>query len=254
MTTANNSITSRNDAYRHYGESTPFSRLNVGCGATPTPGWKNVDNSVVVLLGRVPLLLGLLRRLRLFGPERAQLVAAVDAGEVRWGHALRLAEDDGSVEILYSSHMLEHLDRAEARAFLAEALRALAPGGTLRLVVPDLALLIRRYVETGDSNEFLEATHLVATRPKSLLAKLRWLLVGDRHHAWMYDETSLVKLLEESGFHNITPLPAGQTHIADPGDLDLRERETESLYVEARAPTRVGSSAHVPSDVRRDRG
>ncbi|CAA9217761.1 MAG: hypothetical protein AVDCRST_MAG93-305, partial [uncultured Chloroflexia bacterium] len=58
---------------------------------------------------------------------------------------MRLHYEDGTVDILYSSHMLEHLDRDSARRFLHEAYRVLKPGGAIRIVVPDFALLIDRY-------------------------------------------------------------------------------------------------------------
>ena len=62
-------------------------------------------------------------------------------------------------------------------------------------------------------------------------------LVDDRRqHRWMYDGASLAKLLQDKGFVDVTVLPAGKTGIADPGELNLREREDESAYVEARRP------------------
>ena len=60
--------------------------------------------------------------------------------------------------------------------------------------------------------------------------------MGARNHAWMYDGKSLTKLLEKHGFREVTLLPAGQTTIPDPGELDLREREEETVYIEARKP------------------
>jgi hypothetical protein len=54
----------------------------------------------------------------------------------------------------------------------------------------------------------------------------------------MYDGASLARLLVGEGFEDPVRLRPGETTIADPGALDLREREEESLYLEARAPTR----------------
>jgi hypothetical protein len=51
----------------------------------------------------------------------------------------------------------------------------------------------------------------------------------------MYAASSLIRLLERHGFGDARELPAGQTTIPDPGPLDLREREEESVYVEAEA-------------------
>jgi hypothetical protein len=66
------------------------------------------------------------------------------------------------------------------------------------------------------------------------LQKLRWLFVADRsHHRCMYDANSLAWLLARAGFSHVVVQPAGSTMIPNPGDLNLREREDESLYVEA---------------------
>ena len=50
----------------------------------------------------------------------------------------------------------------------------------------------------------------------------------------MYDGPSLLRLLTESGFSGARVVAAGETSIESPGPLDLREREDESVYVEAR--------------------
>jgi predicted SAM-dependent methyltransferase len=59
------------------------------------------------------------------------------------GNALDLSRfDDGSFAELYASHVLEHFDyKDELFAALAEWHRVLAPGGVLRLSVPDLDIL-----------------------------------------------------------------------------------------------------------------
>lgn len=51
--------------------------------------------------------------------------------------AFPLDYPDGSVAEVYASHVLEHLSRADAQAAVAEWKRVLAPGGRLRIAVPD---------------------------------------------------------------------------------------------------------------------
>ncbi len=52
----------------------------------------------------------------------------------------------------------------------------------------------------------------------------------------MYDGESLARLLREAGFADVAVEPPGVTRIVDPGGLDLKEREAESVYVEAARP------------------
>jgi predicted SAM-dependent methyltransferase len=141
--------------------------------------------------------------------------------------------------------MVEHLDRCGARAFLAEVRRILRPGGVVRIAVPDIARLVQDYVATGDADGFIAATRMGLTRPTGLMAWMKWVLVGPRHHLWMYDGDSLAKLLREAGFANVAIMPPGRTNIADPGDLDLQERVSQSVYVEAFQPINGRSAGAV---------
>lgn len=203
-------------------------RVNVGCGASPTEGWTNFDNSLTVRLAAIPVARWLLR------PSSFRALAI--SGAVRFANADRLPLEDASVEVVYSSHMIEHLDRGEARAFLAECRRVLLPGGILRLAVPDLRLIVDGYLTVGDADEMIARTILGRTRPTGLRGKARALVVGDREHHWMYDGPSLVRLVTAAGFDSAVIVPAGETTIPDAGPLDLKERADESVYVESRQP------------------
>jgi SAM-dependent methyltransferase len=55
------------------------------------------------------------------------------------------AFSDGSVDLVYSSHCLEHFGYRHRRAVLSEWVRVLKPGGVLRLGVPDFAVIARSY-------------------------------------------------------------------------------------------------------------
>jgi hypothetical protein len=158
-------------------------------------------------------------------------------GSVRFANAAaRIPCATGSVMAVYSSHMIEHLDRSEARAFLAEVRRVLHPGGVVRIAAPDLSTIVRDYVTSGDADRFVAGIHMGLARPAGVRGWAKWTVVGPRHHLWMYDGGSLARLLRESGFADVTVMPPGSTRITRPGQLDLREREAESVYVEAVRP------------------
>ena len=225
-------------------------RLNVGCGPTPTEGWINYDNSWSVRLARRPALVRVLARAGLITDAQRHLCEVARREGIRFGTAEAIDHTDGSVDVVYSSHMLEHLDRATAQQFLAEARRVLKPGGMIRIAVPDLGMLVDRYNADGDADRLVEASLLASEAPKTLVAKLRFLVLGSRHHAWMYDARSLMAALERAGFESARTLDPGTTTIEDPGALDLAERADESIYVEARRP--AGSDARQAGAARAD--
>ncbi len=135
--------------------------------------------------------------------------------------------------------MIEHLDRYEMDHFLKEAMRVLQPGGTIRLVFPDIQHYVQKYLQNRDADEFVAGTLMTQSRPRTLAERLHMLFVGARHHLWMYDGESLSRLLTHHGFVNASPLPAGQTKMADCGALDLSERSENSGYVEAEKPVLI---------------
>ena len=202
-------------------------RVNVGCGASPTAGWENLDNSLSVRLAWVPVI-G--RRLPSYLPQIAR------ENNIRYGKCDRLPWETGSVEVLYSSHMVEHLEKAEARVFLSEARRVLQPGGYLRLAVPDLNQYAKDYLASGDADEFVERTLLTRDRVRGVKGWVRFAIVGERGHLWMYDGPSLASMVKEAGFVDPVVLKPGETTIPEPGSLNLFERGDDSIYVEARQP------------------
>jgi predicted SAM-dependent methyltransferase len=135
----------------------------------------------------------------------AQFIRFARDNEIKYANATkRIPLDSGTAHIVYSSHMLEHLDRQ-----VAEAMRVVRPGGVLRLAVPDIRKLVQNYIATGDADEFIASTWMCAPRPRSLTESLRLLVLGPRHHNWMYDDTSLSKFLLSQGFVN--PLSASMS-------------------------------------------
>jgi SAM-dependent methyltransferase len=207
-------------------------RVNVGCGMTPTPGWLNLDNSPTIRLAARPWL-NAVGKFLLSAPQRQYLEFCRSSG-IAWADAsTRLPLADDSCDVVYSCHMLEHLDLEEAETFLSEAHRVLRTGGILRIAVPDLRKHVDRYIESRDADRFIRETHLGRAKPRGLRNRLASVLIGDRSHHWMYDGPSLSSLLERNGFRAATVLAPGETTIPDPGPLDLRERADESVYVEA---------------------
>jgi predicted SAM-dependent methyltransferase len=133
---------------------------------------------------------------------------------------------DGTFAALYGSHVLEHLDyKGELQAGLREWHRVLAPGGTLYVSVPDLAVLARLVLADGLT---LEQRFMV----------VRMIFGGhvDAHdyHQMGFDLELLAAFLREAGFVAIE-------RVADLGVFDDTSRVVYagvpiSLNVIARKP------------------
>ncbi len=214
-----------------------MSRLNVGCGQSPTAGWKNYDNSWSVRLAKKPIVARILGKLGILKQWQKDFITVAKQSEIHWADVTRrLPEPDRSVEVLYSSHMLEHLDQDQVATFLKEARRVLVSGGIIRLALPNIRYHVDNYLHDNDADNFIEKTLLACPPRKTSLDKLKHFLVGDRHHLWMYDGDSLCKLLLAAGFQSPQVMESGTTTIRDPGPLNLRERAPESVFVEAVNP------------------
>ena len=99
----------------------------------------------------------------------------------------RLPFRDSSVDYLYSSHLLEHLEREEAVLLMAESRRILKPGGAFRIVVPDLAYFIGLY-ERGSRDQAVAG--IFASGVPGPLGR----------HRYMYDEAGLSALARDVGY------------------------------------------------------
>jgi predicted SAM-dependent methyltransferase len=104
-------------------------KLNIGCGASPVPGWVNVDNSMSLYLAKHSIIDYLLRKMGLLNAQQIKLIDFFKQNDVLYSKATHLPIKENSVSIVYSSHMMEHLDRQDAFIFLHEAMRVLIYGG-----------------------------------------------------------------------------------------------------------------------------
>jgi predicted SAM-dependent methyltransferase len=136
---------------------------------------------------------------------------------------------DASLDYAYTSHFLEHLPLQLARQLMREVFRVLRPGGVARIVVPDLAL---------GSRQYLDALERDPNDPNAAPAFLNWLQLGRTSvrdpHCWMYDAPSMGAMLKEIGFANVTVCQYRTGRVPDCEVLD--NRPDESLYIEAEKP------------------
>jgi len=135
-----------------------------------------------------------------------------------------------TAKAVYASHILEHLSYNDCMVALNNTFGILEPEGTFRLVVPDLEARAKQYlsaVSDSDSeaaNNFCKSTLLgQIDRPHSLIGKIRSAL-GNSHHLWMWDERSMKRALDETGFVNIRRCCIGDAKDRAFEDVEVRSR------------------------------
>jgi len=154
-----------------------------------------------------------------------------------WNGRRGIPYESDSVAVVYASHLLEHLYRDDALALLRDALRALRPEGVCRVIVPDVAAIVRWYLEHRRQNPRpAEASSevlndLLGLRMRSASGQgllgfyRRWTDLDE--HKWMYDEEGLMALFREAGFSR--PVPRDYLESDIPRDSLARVEKRERI-------------------------
>jgi SAM-dependent methyltransferase len=172
-------------------------RLHLGSGGNNLAGWVNVD-----------------------------LVGA--HADVNWDLRRPLPFADGSADAVFLEHVLEHMTVVEGMTVLAHCRRVLAPGGVLRVGVPDAGMYADRYANHDPGLEALRPG-----RPTPMLALSE--VFQEHGHVSAWDGETLVLVVTEAGFADATVTPGGSSTRLDPVP-DSPSRIPESVYVEAVRP------------------
>ncbi len=100
---------------------------------------------------------------------------------------------NGSVDLIYMCHILEHIKSTDLSNILAEMKRMLKDGGTLRLSVPDFDRLIEVYNASGGDINMI----------------IKQLMGGQDHqyniHYSVFTRRSLEAILRQAGFRDVLP-------------------------------------------------
>lgn len=206
--------------------------INVGCGMNILPGAINIDNSPSVRIAKHKLLRKLIRPF--MNKSQSEYLDFAIRNNIIQGDAKSLPCMDNSIDVIYTSHMIEHLDLPTMNTFVSECHRCLKPGGILRIVTPDLDILFDHYLKTKDAIDFAQRSTFYRSSGRQLKERLRVAISGDREHKIIYNKETLSDYLVKHNFVNVECLPAGQTNIPFETGIDLYWREKDSIYVEAR--------------------
>ncbi|MEA3213374.1 MAG: hypothetical protein QOE70_6431 [Chthoniobacter sp.] len=150
--------------------------LHLGCGIVNSPGFVNID--------AMPM-------------RHVHCVQPVD----------RLQKfRSGCADLIYASHVLEHISHRETLNVLREWRRVLKTGGVLRLAVPDFDVISRLYQDGGCD-----------------VAVVEGVLLGGQDYAYNYHkavftERSLTRLLAQAGFTQVRRWTYGSSPMTSLND------------------------------------
>ena len=195
-------------------------RLQLGAFDQVHDGWLDTDITPHLLVARVPALPWLLRRAGRLSDERYSAYVSGAFRTVRYlDLSLRFRFPDGYFECVYASHVLEHLHPDVAEHCLSEVHRVLAPGGIVRLAVPNLDQVVAAY-DPGDPDHFLMGIYQGRGRRANRAAR----------HWWHYNPGSLEALLRSAGFHDARVCDYREGRCPE---VELIDNRPGSLFMEA---------------------
>lgn len=154
--------------------------------------------------------------------------------DISWDVTKGLPFPSNSLVGIFSEHCFEHLSLTAMPGLLRECHRILKPGATIRIVVPDAELYLRRYVSMREGN-FTQTLPYAdndsfngAYSPVISVNRI----FRDHGHQFLYDFHFLSMLLSAAGFIRIEKVSFG---VGRDSKLliDTADRQIESLYMEA---------------------
>jgi predicted SAM-dependent methyltransferase len=189
---------------RQYLREHKVRRLNVGCGPYLRAGWINGDIN-----------------------PRCQYY--IDAN-------VPLPLPSESIDFIFSEHFVEHLTLPAFEHFLRESYRVLRADGVIRIGTPDLDLLVRTYLQSGEDVPRLadvmsrHRSRFYRTDPAVALTSAYWLndklrLWGE--HQFIYDFETLDVFLRRAGFRDIISCKYGESHHKELAGLEAHAEDCE---------------------------
>jgi len=213
-------------------------KLNLGCGSVRPNGWINTDSSLNANIQRIPIL----------GKSLAKLISNVSYDSNNFTYInlnKKWKFKNEKVDVVYASHLFEHLSLKAADLFLKEAFRCLKPGGVIRIVVPDLYKIAKKYINEYDETESGNTTEFILWAINmhregqygnpSLIKKIVLEIQGYPHqHKFMYDDKSLIKKIKSYGFKELNSLTYGESNLINSiSEVEGTQESYLSVYIEA---------------------
>jgi SAM-dependent methyltransferase len=231
--------------------------LNLACGVKTHWDWNNIDFSPYARLVSHPRLADALRFAGLLSPTRQNRLREMDPQVIWWDLRQGIPFEDGTFDVVYHSHFVEHIDRDAVPGLLKECRRVLKPSGVIRIVAPDLELLAKTYMHTLGAVERNEIgalkqhqksiywlfDQMVRQESSGTLEQKRWVQRLERWlrgnasqtgelHRWMYDRHTLGATMQEAGFNPVIALSSKTSSIAGWPEFQLDSNPDGTEYKE----------------------
>jgi len=140
---------------------------------------------------------------------------------------------DEQFQFVFTEHMIEHLTYTSGKFMLGECFRVMRSGGRIRIVTPNLAVLVSLY---DPSRSMLQASYIehinrtfAAHAPVQSATFAINTFFREWGHQFIYDETALSELMSEVGFEDIRRQELGLSEHVELRSLENEERYPEGL-------------------------
>lgn len=177
--------------------------LNIGSSVKVAEEWENIDASPSLRLSKFPIV----------GRSIVSLIKVPDWPKpIKYGDILKgLKVKENSCQLVYASHVLEHLALSDFHVAVENIYSYLKPGGIFRIIVPDLEAYISEYVKNrldvdvshDAAHRFMSETWTGNSGSRKNFYKRFCEAFSNARHQWMWDELSLSSTLEKHGFKNV---------------------------------------------------
>jgi predicted SAM-dependent methyltransferase len=217
-------------------------KLNLGCGQIRPLGWINIDSSLNANIQKIPVIGKAISKL--FNP-----IEYKDDNVVYMNLNNTWDYHENTLDVVYASHLFEHLSLKSANLFLSEAFRCLKPGGVIRIVVPDLYQIAKKYIDeyettspTTDTTKFIMwAINMHREGQYGQVGFFKRQLLewqGYPHqHKYMYDKNSLALKFRKFHFVDLLLQTYGVSqYVSEIADVEGTKESYLSVYLEAKKP------------------
>lgn len=141
--------------------------------------------------------------------------------------------EDGSVDEVRASHVLEHFSHQEVEKVLREWVRVLKPNGVLKIAVPDFEWIAANYLK---GNPFNVQGYTMGGQ-----------VDDDDYHKTIFDSEELTNLMRNVGISNIQPWKSDEQDCAGlPVSLNLMGTKTDPITTVEVATMNVAAAMSVP--------